>query len=344
MSLAPGYAVDGKFPDVIEALREAGWVACPHHTYPNCMLRFTNYAKIQWSYVKPHQVINHLQHAILLSKKNELLQHLESRQGVSGLLPRSTTSLDAWFAMFLYAQALLVLKNPSTFAAYLPAARCIAHEIQRLNAPSRREHSLLFMDKTFLSTHEDIVATLVSATRTTISSSSIGCCAPPSDDDDALLLYLEACDPQFHFVSTRNLWIVKPAGLSQGRDIQIISSRIEMEAYMQAANKRQVVVQQYVERPLLIFDRKFDIRQWIVITNTAPLTIYWHRQCYLRFSSKPYSLAHDDDLNDTFVHLCNHSLQKTNPNDQHPDIPQHMWSVDRFLVHLRCLCIAFRTP
>ncbi|ETV87070.1 hypothetical protein, variant 1 [Aphanomyces astaci] len=331
MTKTPGYVVDDKFPDVIEYLDKAGWTACPHHTYPNCMLRYTNYVKIQWSYVKPHQVINHLQHAILLSKKHELLRHLEIRQGVYEFLPRSTTTVDAWFPMFVYAQALLVLKNPSTYAANLPAARCIAHEIRRLNDPSRRKHGLILMYESFVTSHADTIATLISATRTPFEP-----VPPHAPDDDALLTHLEACDPQFHFVSTRNLWIAKPTGLSQGRGIQILSTPKQVQAYMADAQLKAVVLQQYVERPLLVLGRKFDIRQWVLVTATAPLTIYWHRHCYLRFSSKPYSVTHDGDLDDKFIHLCNNSIQKTAPNagNDHPDIPQHMWSLDRFLLHL----------
>ncbi|KAH9101501.1 hypothetical protein AeMF1_021775 [Aphanomyces euteiches] len=324
-----GFVVDEKFPDVIEYLVNEGWVACPHHTYPNCLLRYTNYVKIQWQYVKPHQTINHLQHSILLSRKHELLHHLETRPSIHSFLPRSTTDIDFWFKMFVYTQALLVLKNREIYAQRLPIARLIGDEMRRLNDPTNAKlHGLQFMNQDFLGRHSQAINDLLNPDH---SQEKIENSDPHVDDE--LLLYLEACDPQFHFNSTRNLWIAKPSGLSQGRGIELISSQAQFDAFHKAHDKA-IVVQQYIERPFLIFDRKFDIRQWVLITDTEPLTIYWYDKCYLRFASKPYSLAHDDSLDDKLMHLCNNSIQKASDIPNHPEIPGHMWNLERFQLHL----------
>ncbi|KAF0686913.1 Aste57867_21307 [Aphanomyces stellatus] len=351
MSKRRGFVVDDKFPDVTACLEKAGWTACPHHTYPTCLFRYTNYVKIQWKFVKPHQTINHLENAILLSRKHELLRHLEVRRGHAMYYPRSTTSIETWFRMFLYTQALLVLKNPSTYPAMLPMALAIGLEIQRLNDKPReaRAAGLCLMEDAFLEDHADAIGDWVNqldpvAPRGTLMRetapdvvASIGGGGgihsnPPSLD--ALLLHLEACDPQFHFISTRNIWIAKPSGLSQGRGIELIASRAQLEAFKAGHEDKAVVIQQYVERPFLILGRKFDIRQWVLVTATAPLTIYWYRECYLRFSSKAYSLAADDAIHDKYMHLCNNSIQKTGDAPDHPDIPGNMWGLDRFQLHL----------
>lgn len=103
-----------------------------------------------------------------------------------------------------------------------------------------------------------------------------------------------------------SVWIVKPAALSCGRDIVVVTGLQQVLSQVHAMNYH-CVVQKYIERPLLIRNqRKFDIRQWILVTELSPLIIYGFSECYLRLSRKPYSL----DSNDRYVHLCNHSVQK----------------------------------
>lgn len=47
------------------------------------------------------------------------------------------------------------------------------------------------------------------------------------------------------------------------------------------------IIQKYIERPMLINGYKFDIRVWALLTQN--LEVYFFKEGYLRFSSKPYT-------------------------------------------------------
>jgi|LauGreDrversion4_2_1035121.scaffolds.fasta_scaffold194422_1 tubulin monoglycylase TTLL3/8 len=66
------------------------------------------------------------------------------------------------------------------------------------------------------------------------------------------------------------------------------------------------VIQKYIENPMLIVQRKFDFRVWVVVTAWNPLKVYIYDLCYLRFGSQNYGA---ENLN-LFSHLTNNSIQK----------------------------------
>lgn len=49
----------------------------------------------------------------------------------------------------------------------------------------------------------------------------------------------------------------------------------------------QLIVQKYLERPLLYRKRKFDIRVWALLNDRSE--IYFYREGYLRTSSDEYT-------------------------------------------------------
>lgn len=137
-----------------------------------------------------------------------------------------------------------------------------------------------------------------------------------------------------------NCWIMKPGGKSRGRGVSVIRTlgrlqQIERDS-LQATGGEQTtrwVVQKYIEKPLLVHDRKFDLRQWILVTSWSPLTIWWFDECYVRFCAENYD---GTDTENKFKHLSNNSIAKHSTNFNTRCIGEgNMWDQETFACHLR---------
>lgn len=77
----------------------------------------------------------------------------------------------------------------------------------------------------------------------------------------------------------QNLWLLKPTFLNRGRGVSVFKdieslTKMLFEEKMPADGEENIykdmwtfVIQKYIEKPLLVNDRKFDIRVWVLINQ-----------------------------------------------------------------------------
>ncbi len=94
-----------------------------------------------------------------------------------------------------------------------------------------------------------------------------------------------------------------------GRGIEIFRNLRDIRNFISEKQARSLwVAQKYVERPLLYYGRKFDIRVWVLVTDRVD--VFFYKSGYIRTSSDEYTL----DAKETYVHLTNNCLQQWGDN------------------------------
>jgi hypothetical protein len=138
------------------------------------------------------------------------------------------------------------------------------------------------------------------------------------------------------------MWIIKPVNLNRGRCIKVLDNlelilkemkSIQMSRKLQTIETSSnnnylntmhnnnspdknnngvkceyIMIQKYLEKPLLYQGRKFDIRIWVMFMTNRENEVYIFKEGHL----KATSLKYNPDSKDLFVHLTNYSVQKHN--------------------------------
>ncbi len=126
------------------------------------------------------------------------------------------------------------------------------------------------------------------------------------------------------FNNGKNLWIIKPVNLNRGRYItveknlhNIIKKLEEIQSRKKLYDDKKkdvkceyLIIQKYLEKPLLYQGRKFDIRLWVLFIAEKSDEVYVFKQGHLKATCTQYN----PDSDDLFVHLTNYSVQKYNAN------------------------------
>eukprot|EP00755_Sulcionema_specki_P028574 Sspe_Gene.90201::Locus_61805_Transcript_1_1_Confidence_1.000_Length_1217::g.90201::m.90201/K06047/TTL; tubulin---tyrosine ligase len=125
-------------------------------------------------------------------------------------------------------------------------------------------------------------------------------------------------------VSPSNVWVAKSTHGSKGASIFLSSDCDAMLDYIDKDGREVAwVVQQYIERPLLLDGRKFDIRVWVLVTH--PFDIWYYRRGVCRTASCSYKGCNGGTLQNAFMHLTNNAIQKDSPDYGKHELENFVW-------------------
>ncbi len=137
--------------------------------------------------------------------------------------------------------------------------------------------------------------------------------------------------------SPNRMWIVKPSAKAQGKGIFLVNRLNQIRRWntpskMQSVPLRDVhVVSRYIDNPLLIGGKKFDLRMYVLVTSYRPLKAYMFREGFGRFCNVRYS-NEVGELDNLFIHLTNVAIQKH--NESYSSTHGGKWSLRNLRVYI----------
>jgi len=104
-------------------------------------------------------------------------------------------------------------------------------------------------------------------------------------------------------------WILKPKNSSRGRGIEVVRDLADVPL------DKKFMVQDYLDNPHLINERKYVLRLYVLISSVEPLQVYLYDEGFAKLASDPYDL---DDLDNPFAHLTNPDINALNDEADAP--------------------------
>jgi len=119
--------------------------------------------------------------------------------------------------------------------------------------------------------------------------------------------------------------IVKPPNWFCGIGIKVINKVEDIPI-----KNNKMVVQEYIDNPLLIKGCKFDLRLYVLMTNIDPIKIYIYEDGLVRFATALYT-NDPEQISNNYIHLTNYSVNKTSEEFVYNESPGsyegHKWNL-----------------
>ena len=109
---------------------------------------------------------------------------------------------------------------------------------------------------------------------------------------------------------TKRVYIAKTNQGSQGSGIKLLYSYKDLTISKNVARSDDQVVQRYVNDPLLIDNKKHDLRLYVTITSVDPLVAYINEEGLARFCVLDYESTSESNKDEVGMHLTNYSMNK----------------------------------
>ena len=106
------------------------------------------------------------------------------------------------------------------------------------------------------------------------------------------------------------IFISKPTAGSQGDGILLLRKFSELSMSMSNSKLNELVVQKYLDKPLLIDGKKFDLRLYVLISNVKPMLAFLNQEGLSRFCTENYEKPTNENIKNYYMHLTNYSLNK----------------------------------
>ncbi|XP_068761499.1 polyglutamylase complex subunit TTLL1-like isoform X1 [Montipora capricornis] len=135
-------------------------------------------------------------------------------------------------------------------------------------------------------------------------------------------------------------WIMKPTNKSQGKGIFLINRLSQLKKWskdsrgtplVHPGGKDAYVISRYIDNPLLIGGKKFDLRIYVLVTSYRPLKCYLYKLGFCRFCTVQYN-ASLNELDNMFVHLTNVAIQKY--GEEYNPIHGGKWTIKNLQFYL----------
>jgi len=135
-------------------------------------------------------------------------------------------------------------------------------------------------------------------------------------------------------------WIMKPCGKARGIGIFLINKLSQIKkwsrdsrtnSFTPLSSRDSYVISRYIDNPLLIGGKKFDLRMYVLVTSYRPLKCYTYRLGFCRFCTVKYTQS-TNELDNMFVHLTNVSIRKH--GDEYNPIHGGKWTIKNLRLYL----------